>query len=85
MPDDESVLGGVKGVVGEMLDPDRSVRFGEHAEADLQQIHVDECDLCPVDECWSKSKRWVTLALPFDSGIVDVGSLTVVPPARSDS
>lgn len=48
MPDDETIFSGIEGVVGEVLDPDWGMRLREHAEADLEHVHVNEGDLRPV-------------------------------------
>ena len=56
VPDYEAVLSSVEGVVGEMLDPNGCVCLGKHTEANLQQIHVYECDLCPVDKRWRETE-----------------------------
>lgn len=50
MQDCESVFCGVESVVGEMLDPERGVLGGEHAQSDLEHVHVDEGYLGPVYE-----------------------------------
>ena len=50
MPYHKTIFGGVEGMVGDVLDPNRRVGLGEHAEADLEHVHVEEGDLRPVGE-----------------------------------
>ena len=50
MPYHETVLSSVEGLVGEVLDPYGRMGLGEHAEADLQHVHVDKSDLSPIRE-----------------------------------
>jgi hypothetical protein len=56
VPYDQTVLGSVKGLVGKVLDPYWGMRLGEHAEADLQHVHVEEGDLGPIRKGWLESE-----------------------------
>jgi len=50
VPDDKSVLGGVEGMIRQVLDPCAGVRLWQHSKAHLQHVHVDKGDLRPVGE-----------------------------------
>lgn len=64
MPNHEAVFGGVEGVVRKVLYPQAGVRGRKHAKPDLQHVHMDECDLCPIYKRSRQSQIYDTLALP---------------------
>jgi hypothetical protein len=64
VPDHQAVLSGIESVIGKMLDPQRRMCLGKHAEPDLQQVRVDESDLRPIDKRRCKTELCVIVSIP---------------------
>jgi hypothetical protein len=49
-------------MIGNVLEPDLCLFLREHAEADLQHVHVDKCYLGPIREGGRETKCCAVLA-----------------------